>query len=427
MTAPRKPWQSARRRLRSPRLIVAELVLLSLASVALTIVPQIPADPAAAARFQEKAGALAPVLSALQLDRILDSWWFLALLTVCGASLAIVTFDQWRTALRLWGERPSQASFQAAPYRAEWTRPPSAEGPSARFTTTGRASLLGSPLFHLGLLLVTVAGFVRMLWATSAVVDVFEAETVPSTPAAFGAQWPGRLAAPLALERPLAFERLRVETYPSGGLRRLSADVRLEGEAEGRTLAVNSPLRLGLTSVYLTQTYGPAALLELTEAGSAHRVVALLQPEGDDYSAKVALGALEVRLRGGWGPGGAAPRTLEARVLRGGSLVYADLLGPGRPARLDGGELAIVDVRRWSQLVATRDPSTPIAYAGFVLCLLGTVLMFVTVKVDTAVVVEAAGSEERVLVALKARRFAPLFQERFAALVRAHGGPGGAS
>ncbi|MGC4116855.1 MAG: cytochrome c biogenesis protein ResB [Myxococcales bacterium] len=415
-------WTRLRRWLRAPRLIIAELALVALAAAAMTAVPQVPEQ---SGRPPSEPSAWMRAAAAMDLDHVLASWWFLSLLALSALSLTIVTWDQWRTARALWRERLSPAHFRSAPFRREWTRTTS--GAQTQIETRGRVSLLGSPLFHSGLLLIFAAGLVRMLFGVEAVVDLYEGEVLPPAPTAFGAQWPGRLAEPFALDRPLALERISAETYPSGGLERLSADLRFQGDAEPVALAVNAPLRQGLsTSLYLTQTLGPAALLQAVGPRGHEPVAVLLQPDSPTgtFAATTTVGDLEVRLRGEWRPGAPPPEKLQCRVLRDRALVFAGLIGRGSEVQVPGGgTLTLVESRQWARFTAQRDPSVPLIYLGFLLGLVGTALMFGTVKVDTAVVVEPGPEGEKVLVALRARRFAVLFDERFERLVRTMGGP----
>jgi len=69
-------------------------------------------------------------------------------------------------------------------------------------------------------------------------------------------------------------------------------------------------------------------------------------------------------------------------------------------------------------LRGSHDPALWLAYLGFALVIAGAVLIFAVVKVDACVLVTPLGERERVFVALKPHRFAPLFQERFEQLVR---------
>ncbi|HEY3446471.1 MAG TPA: cytochrome c biogenesis protein ResB [Myxococcales bacterium] len=418
-------WKTLRRWLRAPRLIIAELGLVSLAAALMAAIPQAP-DPA---DRRAEPSALGAAASALGLDHVLGSWWFLALLALSAASLWIVTWDQWKSARSVWREKPTPDSFREAPFRRQWTRPPTEPSAGARSTieTTGRLSLLGSPLFHAGLLMIIAAGVVRMLFGAEAVVDLYEDEVLPPLPAAFGAQWPGRLAQPFALDRPLRLERLSAETYPSGGLKLLSAEMRFEGEPRAQRVAVNAPLRQGLTAFYLSQSLGPAALVRVDGPSGHEPVAVLLQPEAasGSFSATTTVGDLEVRLRGEWRPGTPVPERLQCRVLRDRSLVFAGLIGSGMPVKVPGGgdTLTLVGARQWARFTAQRDPSTPLIYLGFVVCLMGTALMFGLVKVDTAVLVQPGPEGETVVVALRARRFSALFEERFEHLVRKMGGP----
>jgi hypothetical protein len=53
-----------------------------------------------------------------------------------------------------------------------------------------------------------------------------------------------------------------------------------------------------------------------------------------------------------------------------------------------------------------------------ILTMLGATMIFTLIKLDCCVVVTPLGERERVFIALKPQRFAPLFQERFEKLVR---------
>jgi hypothetical protein len=95
----------------------------------------------------------------------------------------------------------------------------------------------------------------------------------------------------------------------------------------------------------------------------------------------------------------------------------------GEAVSLPGGYvLKLSGAPFWARLRGSRDPALWLAYAGFTLTLIGAAIIFTIVKVDTCVTVTPAGERERVLVALRSQRFAPLFEERFQRLVREQGG-----
>ena len=122
---------------------------------------------------------------------------------------------------------------------------------------------------------------------------------------------------------------------------------------------------------------------------------------------------------------GARPATIDIRLKRDDTVLSTATIGPKQSVDLpDGGRLTLGGIPYWMRLFGTRDFSLPLIYAGFCLILAGSVIIFGVVKVDTLVSVVPDGDVERVVVALKARRFAPLYEDRFADLVRAQGGVG---
>ena len=124
---------------------------------------------------------------------------------------------------------------------------------------------------------------------------------------------------------------------------------------------------------------------------------------------------LEVRMRARHAPGPARPASqVDVRVLRGDALLAAGRMQPGAVLDLPGGgSLALQDVRWWVRVAASRDPTAWPMFVGFGLAIAGVVLLSVFVRVDTMVVAEPDGDRERVTVAMRPQRLAPLFADRF--------------
>jgi hypothetical protein len=87
-----------------------------------------------------------------------------------------------------------------------------------------------------------------------------------------------------------------------------------------------------------------------------------------------------------------------------------------------GGQLRLHSLPYWARLHGSHDPALGLVYVGFVIALLGGALTYGVVRVDEFVQVVPDGAGERVVVALRPHRFAPLFRDRFERLVRDHGG-----
>ncbi len=413
-----------RKFLRSPRTIVVELLGIAAAGVAATIVDQNP-TALQRERLAEASPLLAKLVHALALDHVFSAWWFLGLVGVAAGSLAIVTVEQWKRLLREWGP-PAETAFRGAPYRRAIRRPVAGDAPATArrvsVTTTGRMGSLGSPLFHSGLLLVAVAGVARMLWGADAAREVWEGARITAAPEAFEVQDHGPLAAPVSLPQPVKLVELLPTYYPSGTLLGLSA--RLEvGERDPRAaaIAVNDPLDLGDTRIYLTQSFGPAAVLEVPSDGAPVVRALLLAP--DDIGGYEWVGPLpgrrELRVRAP--PVNAQSRpagVVDVRVLSGDALVAAGRMEKGSALPLpDGTSIVLRDVRWWVRVTASRDPTAWPMFAGFAIAIVGVVLMFGVVRVDSLVVAEPGQGGETVTLAMRPQRLAPVFAERFERMV----------
>ncbi|MBI5607618.1 MAG: cytochrome c biogenesis protein ResB [Deltaproteobacteria bacterium] len=413
--------------LRRPSTIVAEVLTIAVACAAMTVVPQ--QGEATALdfhHFEADWPRLAGVVQAIALDRVTEAPWFLALVALASASLALVLVEQVQLLRRGWGQPADEWALRGAPFELEFERP-SRVSPPLALGQTGRVGLAGSPLLHLGLLLCVIAGLVQMVVAHSAVVDVVEGETLAAGVAdLWSRQWAGPLAPALALDEPLTFQSLRDERYPSGALKELAARVRLGQGAASREveIAVNTPLDLGAVRLYLTSMGGTAALVEVG-SGVAKPVALLLRPVGDDaeeYSGEVA--GMELHLRAGRSKTGAMPQQVHLRVLHGGGLRYSGPVAVNEGAGLaDGKRFVLRDLRRWSQFRARRDDALGLAWCGLATGLLGALLIYGVSPTLWMVRVEPLGDRDRVLVKMKPLRFAPLHRERFARLVQREGGP----
>lgn len=417
MTGPAAAWVRSRWRgllakLRSPRVIVAEVLAIGAASALGALLPQVGADASA---LTDVSPRLATLIHLAALDRVFQSAWFLALVLLALASLTVTQIDQWRRVARTWAAPVDVSHFASAQHRRVLTRTTRGAA-SRRVRTEGRVGLLGSPLFHLGLVVLTIAGLVTMLASRDAVVDLFEGETLEAEPGAFGAQWGGALSSPLRLPARLRVDRLRVERYPSGELKGLVANATLES---GRVVnvGVNEPLELGGVDFHLTPVVGPTAMLELSgPAGIAGRAVVLRPSADEGYSAVATLeGGLETRV---WTRDGADE--IELRVLRGPALLFAGRLSAGSATTLASGErISLHSLRPWARFTASRNPATPLIWLGVLLIVVGAVVMVTVVRVDTAVVTTPTDAGEEVLVALRAQRHPALFADKFERLVAA--------
>ena len=426
--------RTAKRLLRSPKVIVGELLALALICSLGAALPQAgTATPAELARWHDAGPLLTVLKHVLALDHIFRSGWFLAVTALTCASLTVIVVEQTRRCRMQWSQRLSEAYFRNAALQTEWEREsvagmtgPGITAPGSRFYawTERRIGLLGSPGFHLGLLLIIVAGAGRALFGTQAVVDVIEGETLPPTAAAWTGQWPGALGRAFQLDCPVTLDSVKAVRYQDGDLRELTVRLsflRSQGHQPAE-LAVNHDLKTAGGRIFLGSDFGPAVLVEWqsADAVSIREAALLAEATGGSFEgASTGPNNLRAYLRARVDADGAHPDGVEVRVMQDGALLFAGDARPGQTVSLPGREkLVLHGTPFWVRVRGSRDPALPLAYLGFALVMAGAVLIFAVVKLDGCVLVARSGERERVFVALKPQRFAPLFQERLEQLVR---------
>ena len=320
--------QPLKRFLRSPALIVAEIAVITLAGVAGTLVSQEVAS-----------------------EWVFGSVWFMGAVALAFLSLSIVAYDQIRQLSR-------SRSLRLAP--------------------------VGALIIHLGLLLVILAGTVKVLFGAQAIVDVMEGETLPPTSAAWAVQKPGRLVAPLQVTQSITLEAVDARRFKGGDLQHLSARLHLVGSADAPSRNVEIPVNASVESsgvrLFVGSDYGPAALLEWRGAtGATARSAALLKHEQGRRFEGTLTGPDGERafLRAEVDPSGQRPSGVELRVMQGAGLLFAGFLPVGQTITLpSGGSLALRGAPFWVRLHASRDPGLWMIYLGFALLILGVTFRF---------------------------------------------------
>jgi cytochrome c biogenesis protein len=278
----------------SVKLAIVLLIVITLASILGTLVPQ----GRSAAEYAARYGGLAGLFTSLRLTRLYQSGWYLALLLFFALNTAVCTLSRfgpkWRRAFGPAAAADAQAvaalkvksRFRLAPpaaeakdrvaallrsrgYRLTESAAGNGVGILARKRRLGR---FGSDVVHLGLLVILAGGFVSGLGGRRADLALLEGQTADVPNAAFRVR----------------LDRFETEYYPQGGVKDWKSTVTvIENGAPvlTRVVEVNQPLSYRGFSFYQT-SYGwdwetPRLDLEVRKRADASFVKALSLKVGE--------------------------------------------------------------------------------------------------------------------------------------------------
>jgi cytochrome c biogenesis protein len=286
------------RQLTSMRTALVLLLLLALAAIPGSVLPQRPNDPLAVNAWIERNPGPAPALDRLGLFDVFSSPWFAAIYILLFVSLIGCVLPRvgahWRSmraptppaprrldrlpAARAWTtDDPDVLGAAAAALRADrWRVTPGAGSLAAE---KGFARETGNLLFHIALLLVLVGVALGALFGWKGTVIVREGNGFANTLTQYDSFAPGRLASPDRLP-PFAFTMSDFEaTFEREGSQRgaprsFAATLQYSAEpgapVQERVVSVNAPLRVDGAKVFLVG-HGYAPHIRVTD--STGRVV----------------------------------------------------------------------------------------------------------------------------------------------------------
>ena len=277
--------------LSSVKLAIVLIIILTVASIVGTLIPQ----GRSAAEYTARYGSLAGPLIALRLTRLYQSVWYLALLMLFAANTIVCTLTRlgpkWR---RAFGPAPDMdaksvsslrsscrfrlpltlaaakdnvvAGLRARRYHLMAAPPQGDKG--ALLARKRRLGWFGSDIVHLGLLVILAGGLTSGLGGRRSELALMSGQTAGVPGASFE----------------LRLDKFDTEYYPQGGVKDWKSTVTvLDGGAAivTRVIEVNEPLTYRGVSFY-QQSYGwnwdrARLVLELRKAGdqAALRTVSL--------------------------------------------------------------------------------------------------------------------------------------------------------
>lgn len=419
------------RTLRSMRTALILLLVVAVASVFGSLVPQVATAPGAVADLFVERPLLARFYQGLGLFDVFGSWWFTLVYVLLLISLASCLIPRTRALFRGLRQRPQQLrDLEGMRHFAEGVVPAAPQDAldrslrvlrKRRFRVArtdpglaaekGGAREWGSLLFHWSLLLILVGAVYGKGFGFTGLATIVEGENWTETHAAY--DLPPREGRFFSEDKHAGF-RVRLEdfdaTYRATGLPKdFVSRVQVSGSEGTQEIRVNHPLSVEGVKLY-QQGYGWAPVIEIRQDGrllTSGPVVFITDTPNDQrqpWRGAIKLPSLEpqvgleLRLFPDPLSGLAGAPMLEARdpfvsfdAWRGDLRLTAaqsvfrldktglqpwlsDGLGLGETAELPGGlEITFRVMREYTQLLVSRDPGTGIMLAAAVLILLGLV------------------------------------------------------
>jgi len=416
-----RPMNKFLRTFTSLKLAVALLILIIIGSILGTLIPQ----GRSGEDYRSRYGRLAPALTALQLDRVYSSGWYLTLLALFGLNTVVCTTSRLPNKLKRARAPRVLSEPETLLALRRHGRIRSGSGPAQtrravegvlrshryriRSRTEGARShlyarrnligLFGSDIVHLGLMVILLGGIFSGLGGSRVQLNMIEGEvrTIP------GAGFDLRL------------ERFTTEYYPDGSVRDWKSDLTVleDGRAVlSRTIEVNHPLSYRGVVLYQS-SYGRdwrrgEIELEIADAGESPFRKKIRM--GIQEKARIPERDLTVSILG-FSPdfvvddkGRAATRSLEPRnpaalveLRRGESTLFSGWVFARFPefAERSAGKkspwsvnLTAADAGFSSGIQAARDPGVPFIWGGCALVMLGLAAAFYAPLREIRVVIE---------------------------------------
>ena len=281
---PRELLRWGWRQLTSMRTALILLLILALAAIPGSVIPQKSVDALGTSRWKDDHPTLTPIYERLDLFSVYDSAWFSAIYLLLVLSLVGCilprTYHYWRgiraqppAAPRNLSRLPDHASYEttesvdevltkarAALKRGHRLRDPSAAAGDAVSAERGYLREVGNLIFHLSLLVVLVGFAMGSLWGFKGAVIVVEGGGFGNNPNQYDDFAPGRLFALDDMDNfSFDVEQFDIEWLTSGpraGMARaFNANLRyregLDGAEQEYDLRVNHPLAIGGTELFL--------------------------------------------------------------------------------------------------------------------------------------------------------------------------------
>ena len=276
-------------------------------------------------------------------------------------------------------------------------------------------------LLHSGMLLIIAASLFVALTQQRGAVALVEGE-VHEPRAPWTEDERGKLASPFALPKAVRLDRLHITFPGNNAAQQAASDISFiseKGDADPRTVAVNSILHYQGLRIYQSTNYGDAFTLEFVDtAGNVHGERLLIHyPPGPDQAGynDFRLPWLSHELATKY-YADADKKTMKStdpllvmRLLDGNREQARVSLRVGESGTLGELKVRLVKAEKWTSLIFVNISGMPLIFFGFLIVVLGTALNYMSAPREFVALKLAEGYS----VSWRATRFADFYADEY--------------
>ncbi len=382
----------------SPKTIISLITLTLLACAIGFFVPQITdKSPSFFETWRENNIYTYRFVTRLQLHQVYTSYWFLALVCLIAISLLSSIYAQITKNLKY----RLKCGIQNTEYRTQNTDKIKNvlhkkryreqgfinEGYKLIFTKNS-INRWGSVIFHTGLLFVVISAILVLCFQNRGFVQLIEGDTFNGKESNFLVKSRGALAGEYNTGFNTFLSKLDHTYWETGELKHLESDLTIveDNEQAKKKVSINSPLFIKGTNLYQSNDYGYTLSFVLKKL-TGEKVVSHFNIDRASYVRKHAIGKSDYPM---------SPYIVEMKFLpdlekksfylnkpivylniaEGLRKAFSGLVIPGDAIKIKDDILRFTGVRYWSGLIFVKNPGMSIAYIGFVIIIIGLVIMF---------------------------------------------------
>jgi len=397
--------QKTKRFFTSPKTVILLIVITIIACLLGVLIPQVTdKSPLYFEAWREKSPYTFALVEFLQLNRVYTSFWFFILialvLVTLGYSIYLLVKRNLRQdrgysaqsteVFRTGGETVDKIKriFKKRRYRLTGRGEGETEGEQELVFAKNSIGRWGSVVFHSGIFIIIVSAIVTFSFQKRGFVQIMEGEVFSGRNSDFLVKDLGLFVKTFDAGFKTHLSRFRHTYWDTGAIKSLQSSVVVikNNKDTEHNVSINSPLDINGVKVYQSSNYG-YVLSFLFKESTGEEVMTRFLLDKPDRLGKPAIGRsafpdtgymLYMKFypditRPSFYPSKPILYLLDAEK---GKEVFRGLLMPGQAVKIKKDILQFAAIRNWSGLIFARDIGTNIAYIGFVITIIGMIIMY---------------------------------------------------